>query len=209
MADLTQQIARIIEPIMTEMGYELVRVQLQGGKRPVLQIMADRADGQAMIVDDCADISRAISAVLDVEDPIPDAYHLEVSSPGIDRPLTRFKDFRNYAGFEAKIELQHHAVGGPGERRKFSGRLVGTQDDDGVVIDAEDGEVVLPFHNILKAKLILTDELIAHEQAKAGDRAGAQGGQMDMDEEGDDELDTELDMAELDPDELDPTNDRN
>ena len=73
MADLTQQIARIIEPIMTEMGYELVRVQLQGGKRPVLQIMADRADGQAMIVDDCADISRAISAVLDVEDPIPDA----------------------------------------------------------------------------------------------------------------------------------------
>ena len=202
MADLTQQVARIIEPIMTDMGYELVRVQLQGGKRPVLQIMADRADGQAMIVDDCADISRAISAVLDVEDPIPDAYHLEVSSPGIDRPLTRFKDFQNYAGFEAKVELQHHVVREPGQQRKFTGTLKGTQDDDGVVIETEAGEIALPFDNILKAKLILTDELIAHEQAKAAGRSGAQGGDMAMDDE---EINTELD-ADSD-DQLEPVND--
>lgn len=192
MAELTQHVARIIEPIMTDMGYELVRVQLQGGKRPVLQIMADRADGQAMVVDDCADISRAISAVLDVEDPIPDAYHLEVSSPGIDRPLTRFKDFQNYAGFDAKIELQHHVVREPGQQRKFTGTLIGTQDDDGVVIETEAGEIALPFDNILKAKLVLTDALIAHEQQKAKGRAGAQGGDMGLEDENDD-ITTELD----------------
>ncbi|MBV6634147.1 MAG: ribosome maturation factor RimP [Alphaproteobacteria bacterium] len=195
MADPATKVATIIEPALEDMGYELVRVQLQGGKRPVLQIMADRADGASMTVDDCADISRAISAVLDVEDPIPDAYHLEVSSPGIDRPLTRLKDYVNYAGFQAKVELFHHATTEPGGRRKFSGTIIGTQDDDAVVLEMEEGEIALPFNGIQKAKLILTDALIAHEQAKAGGKAGAQGGALELDEAGDD-VDTELEITE-------------
>lgn len=141
------------------MGYEVVRVQISGGQRAVLQIMAERADGAPMTVEDCADISRSVSALLDVEDPIREAYTLEVSSPGIDRPLTRLKDFERFAGFEARLESRM-AIDG---RKRFKGMLKGVE--DGLVcIDTEQGPARLEFDNILRAKLVLTDELIRASQ---------------------------------------------
>jgi ribosome maturation factor RimP len=153
----TADIERIIEPALAAMGYELVRVQLAGGQhRPTLQIMLERADGRAVAVEDCEAASRAVSAILDVEDPIPGAYQLEVSSPGIDRPLTRAKDFARFAGHLARIELRFPIDG----RRRFQGRLVGLKDER-VVIATDQGEAALPMSEIAKAKLVLTDELIA------------------------------------------------
>ncbi|MCW2235602.1 ribosome maturation factor RimP [Azospirillum canadense] len=157
--EATGRIEQIITPSVEAMGYEVVRVQLTGGQRMVLQVMAERADGAAMTVEDCADISRAISAVLDVEDPIKSAYTLEVSSPGIDRPLTRLKDFERFAGFEAKLETRL-AVD---NRKRFKGMLKGVE--DGLVcIETEQGAARLEFDNILRAKLVLTDELIRASQ---------------------------------------------
>ncbi len=141
------------------MGYEVVRVQISGGQRSILQIMAERADGAPMTVEDCADISRSVSALLDVEDPIREAYTLEVSSPGIDRPLTRLKDFERFAGFEARLESRM-AIDG---RKRFKGMLKGVE--DGLVcVDTEQGPARLEFDNILRAKLVLTDELIRASQ---------------------------------------------
>ncbi|MEI7606274.1 MAG: ribosome maturation factor RimP [Rhodospirillaceae bacterium] len=155
--DGTERVQGIIAPTVAAMGYEIVRVQLSGGRRPVLQVMAERVDGAAMTVDDCADISRTVSALLDVEDPISGAYHLEVSSPGIDRPLTRLKDFERYAGFEARIETKALIDG----RRRFKGVLKGIAGER-VRVETEDGAVAeLPFGGILRAKLVLTDALIA------------------------------------------------
>lgn len=157
--EATGRIEQIITPSVEAMGYEVVRVQLTGGQRMVLQVMAERADGASMTVEDCADISRAISAVLDVEDPIKSAYTLEVSSPGIDRPLTRLKDFERFAGFEAKLETRL-AVD---NRKRFKGMLKGVE--DGLVcIETEQGAARLEFDNILRAKLVLTDELIRASQ---------------------------------------------
>ena len=148
----------IVAPTIESMGFELVRVMLTGGRRPTLQIMAERADGSGMSVDDCAEISRTISAVLDVEDPIAGEYTLEVSSPGIDRPLTRLKDFRRYAGFEARVDLSAPIDG----RKRFSGRLIGVDDADRVLLEIEPGvREALPFEGIARAKLVLTDELVA------------------------------------------------
>ncbi|NUB26389.1 ribosome maturation factor RimP [Azospirillum brasilense] len=159
--EATGRIEQIITPSVEAMGYELVRVQLTGGQRMVLQVMAERADGAPMTVEDCADISRAISAVLDVEDPIKSAYTLEVSSPGIDRPLTRLKDFERFAGFEAKLETRL-AVDG---RKRFKGMLKGVE--DGLVcVESEQGAARLEFDNILRAKLVLTDELIRASQGQ-------------------------------------------
>ncbi|KAA0682926.1 ribosome maturation factor RimP [Roseomonas genomospecies 6] len=159
--EATGRIEQIITPSVEAMGYELVRVQLTGGQRMVLQVMAERADSAPMTVEDCADISRAISAVLDVEDPIKSAYTLEVSSPGIDRPLTRLKDFERFAGFEAKLETRL-AVDG---RKRFKGMLKGVE--DGLVcIESEQGAARLEFDNILRAKLVLTDELIRASQGQ-------------------------------------------
>ena len=159
--EATGRIEQIITPSVEAMGYELVRVQLTGGQRMVLQVMAERADSAPMTVEDCADISRAISAVLDVEDPIKSAYTLEVSSPGIDRPLTRLKDFERFAGFEAKLETRL-AVDG---RKRFKGMLKGVE--DGLVsIETEQGAARLEFDNILRAKLVLTDELIRASQGQ-------------------------------------------
>jgi ribosome maturation factor RimP len=154
--DLTERISQMIEPSMTEMGYELVRVTINGKRSITLQIMAEPADGRDMGVDDCAAVSRMVSALLDVEDPITDSYNLEVSSPGIDRPLTRLKDFERWAGFDARVEMTD-PVGG---RRRFSGRLKGVQDGL-VTIDTGEEEVALPFAGMAKAKLLLTDELVA------------------------------------------------
>ena len=157
----TNEIARIIEPSLDAMGYRLVRVHLTSLKNPTVQVMAERRDEAAMSVDDCAEISRSISALLDVADPIAGAYTLEVSSPGIDRPLVRPEDYDRFAGFEARIEL-----GAPQDgRKRFRGKLLG-REGDAVRLMAEDGEVRLPFAGIARAKLVLTDDLIALAQRK-------------------------------------------
>ncbi len=154
---LHERLAAIIEPTLEGMGYELVRVQVQGTKRQTLQVMADRADGEPMAVEDCSAISRAISAVLDVEDPIPGAYNLEVSSPGIDRPLTRTKDFTTWAGFDARVETDSLVDG----RKRFTGRLLGLDEaGETVRLAADEGEHLIPLARVSRAKLILTDELI-------------------------------------------------
>jgi ribosome maturation factor RimP len=163
MQQVTDRVAALISGPLEALGYELVRVQLSGGDRPVLQIMAERADGVGMTVDDCADISRSVSALLDAEDPIAGAYTLEVSSPGIDRPLTRPRDFERFAGFDARIETQQPIAG----RRRFKGRLLGLE--DGVVSLVVDEDTVhLPIEAIAKARLVLTDELIAAAQEASG-----------------------------------------
>lgn len=154
--DLAQRVQDIITPTIEALGYDVVRVVLMGGGDPRLQIMAEQFDGREMNVDDCADISRAVSAVLDVEDPISDAYTLEVSSPGLDRPLVRLKDFDRFVGFEAKLETKTVIDG----RRRFRGRVSGTDGND-VVIDVDDERVQLHIDDIAKAKLIVTDEMIA------------------------------------------------
>jgi ribosome maturation factor RimP len=155
--DLHTRLADLIAPSLEAMGYELVRVMLQGKQRPTLQIMAERRDGAAMTVDDCAEISRSLSALLDVEDPIQGAYTLEVSSPGVDRPLTRAKDFEAWAGFEAKLESSLPVDG----RKRFRGRLGGLDDEGRVKIATETGEVLVPLADIRNAKLVLNDELLA------------------------------------------------
>lgn len=152
--DAVSRVERIIAPTLDGMGYDLVRVQLSGGRQHSrLQIMAERADQQGMTVDDCADISRAVSALLDVEDPIAGSYDLEVSSPGIDRPLTRPQDFVRFAGYPVKIELRE-AVDG---QRRFRGLLKGVE-AGAAVLETEKETVSLPIAEIEKAKLALPDE---------------------------------------------------
>lgn len=157
--DLEHRVAALIEPALPPLGFELVRVTLSGQAPRVLQVMAEPTEDRVMTVDDCATISEVVSALLDVEDPVPGAYNLEVSSPGLDRPLTRPKDFDRFAGFEARIELVRQRDG----RKRFSGRLAGTRSqDDGLhaVLETEDGPVSLPLAEIARAKLVLTDELV-------------------------------------------------
>ncbi|WP_425051048.1 ribosome maturation factor RimP [Psychromarinibacter sp. S121] len=157
-APIDRRLAEILTPIIEGMGFELVRVRLLGGKTKTVQVMAERPDG-GIEVDECADISNAISAVLDVEDPIDDNYTLEVSSPGIDRPLTRLKDFDTFEGYEAKLETTELIDG----RRRFKGVLAGTEGDEVLVSLEDQGEEVtigLKFDWLSDAKLVLTDELI-------------------------------------------------
>ncbi len=154
-AAIDRKLAEIIQPVIEGLGYELVRVRMQGGKTKALQIMAERPDG-GIEVDDCAKISTAISAILDVEDPLEDPYALEVSSPGIDRPLTRQKDFDMWNGYEAKIETEELVDG----RRRFKGVLAGTNDDE-VLITIDEGTIGLKFDWLSDAKLVLTDDLIS------------------------------------------------
>ncbi len=153
-AAIDRRIAEIITPVVEDMGFEVVRVRLMTGKESTLQIMVQRPDG-TIEVDQCAQISTAVSAVLDVEDPIVDVYTLEVSSPGIDRPLTRLKDFDQWKGFEAKIETEELIDG----RRRFKGELAGI-DGDEVLIDIDEGTIGLKFAWLSDAKLVLTDDLI-------------------------------------------------
>lgn len=153
-AAMDRRLAEIITPVIEDMGYELVRVRLMSGKTSTLQIMADKPDG-GIEVDDLGQISTAVGAVLDVEDPIVDEYALEVSSPGIDRPLTRLKDFVNFEGYEAKIETDDLIDG----RRRFKGELAGVEGNE-VLINIEEGTVGLQFDWLTDAKLVLTDELI-------------------------------------------------
>ncbi|MES2712470.1 MAG: ribosome maturation factor RimP [Pseudomonadota bacterium] len=154
---LEARIADTIAPTLEHMDYELVRVQVSGKERPVLQVMADRADGAPFRVEDCEAISHALGAVLDVNDPFKNEWSLEVSSPGIDRPLTRAKDWERFAGHIATVELALPMEG----RRRFRGVALGA-DAENARLKLEDGtELTVPRQNIRRAKLVLTDELIA------------------------------------------------
>jgi ribosome maturation factor RimP len=148
----------LLDPVAEAVGYEIVRLRLMGGERNQrrLQIMAERPDGD-MNVEDCARLSRAVSEVLDAADPVSGEYTLEVSSPGVDRPLTRLKDFTTYEGYEARLELDRLAEG----RKRFRGVLAGVEGDQ-VAIDLEGEEetALVPFAWIVEAKLVLTDELM-------------------------------------------------
>ena len=160
------EIARIVAPSLEAMGYRLVRIAFIGARGATLQIMAERADEAAMTVEDCAEISRSVSALLDVADPIAGTYMLEVSSPGIDRPLVRPEDYERFVGFEARVELSQPFDG----RKRFRGRILG-RTPVGARLLAETGEVLLPFETIQRAKLVLSDKLLAaaqHNFAKPG-----------------------------------------
>ncbi len=152
-----------VAPTLEAMGFEVVRIALTGSiGRKTLQVMADRKDGTQISVDDCAQISQTLSAIFDVEDPVPGAYDLEVSSAGIDRPLTRAKDFAAYAGFEAKIETRLPVNG----RKRFRGPLGGLNGET-VVITVDDTTFEIPFSAISTAKLVMTDELIEASAKRA------------------------------------------
>ena len=153
-APIDQRLAALVQPSIEGMGFELVRLRLMAGKKVTLQIMAERPDG-TMEVEDCAELSRNVSAILDVEDPISGEYSLEVSSPGIDRPLTRLTDFDRWEGYEAKLETDDLIDG----RKRFKGILSGVEGNE-VLIDIDEGTIGLEFDWLADAKLVLTDELI-------------------------------------------------
>lgn len=164
MTELLRRIEDIVAPTVVGMGFEVVRVAMSRGGG-TLQIMIEPADGRPMDVEDCANVSRALSAVLDVEDPIPGTYTLEVSSPGIDRPLTREKDYVRWAGHIARMETTEPVDG----RRRFKGLLLGLE-GGGVRLKLDDGkEVVVPLSIVSRAKLELTDALLdEHRRAQEG-----------------------------------------
>ena len=156
MADIAA-LTQMIEPEVNALGFELVRVKLFGsGEDRTLQIMAERGDTRQLVIEDCAAISRRLSDVLDEADPIEEAYRLEVSSPGIDRPLTRLRDFADWAGYEARITVAEAVEG----RKTFKGILHGL--DEGMIrlTDPKTGNIAIAFDNIIGAKLVLTDALI-------------------------------------------------
>jgi ribosome maturation factor RimP len=181
---LAAQIAAIAEPVLMELGFRLVRVVLSGRNGSTVQIMAERPDG-TITVAECAEISRRLSPVLDAHDPIAGQYNLEVSSPGIDRPLVRPSDFEDWAGYEAKIELKELLAG----RKRFRGMLEGVEGDEvriAVELDELGRQVLgLPIRLVGEARLVLTDELIrealrrakkvVREQAAAADAADRSG----------------------------------
>ncbi|WFR94775.1 ribosome maturation factor RimP [Rhizobium tumorigenes] len=172
---LDQRVAAIIEPVIVDLGYRLVRVRLMNQNGATLQIMAERPDG-TMNVQDCEAVSQAVSPALDVDDPIDKAYHLEVSSPGIDRPMVRKSDFSRWQGNLVKCETSILVD----NRKRFRGKIVAV-DSDGFTIErdqpayGEDPKVVIPFTTLAEAKLILTDDLIrdalkADKMAKAANQ---------------------------------------
>ena len=171
-------------PILEDLGFEMVRIRLSSGDPNTLQIMADRLNGQIM-VDDLANISTSIGTILDVEDPIAENYTLEISSPGIDRPLTRKKDFDNYQGFEAKLETTELIDG----RRRFKGILAGISKDE-VLINLEEGTVGLKFNWLSDARLVLSDELIKKILRKKNTKTTI------LNEENFDEIETQLESNE-------------
>ncbi|MEO1660081.1 MAG: ribosome maturation factor RimP [Pseudomonadota bacterium] len=151
-----ERIFSLAEPLAEELGLEIVRIRLMGGNRPLLQIMIEKAGGAPTDVEDCATFSRTLSPLLEAEDPISEAYRLEVSTPGIDRPLTRVGDFGRWIGHLAKLELTMPLDG----RRRFQG-IIRREDEHGVALELDDqSELVAQVHEMAKASLILTDELI-------------------------------------------------
>jgi len=175
--DPIRQISELIEPTVRDLGFEIVRVLMTGGQRPTLQVMVEPVERGPMTVEHCAAISHAISALLDVADPLGGTYRLEVSSPGIDRPLTRRRDFETYAGHEARLELKYPLDG----RKRLRGTLRGLKGED-VVVEADlgpeqgRGEIAVPYMSIGEAKLVLTDDLIADDlkRRKAAGKSAAQ-----------------------------------
>lgn len=151
----------LLEPVIDGLGYELVRLLTIGQKNPTLQIMIDRKDGTDINVDDCATVSRAISAVMDEKDPIAEQYSLEVSSPGLDRPLTKVEHFKKFLGYETKIETGTEVSG----RKRFKGQTTLVDDKNNITIVMEGQEYVVPFEEINKAKIVLTNELLAEYMA--------------------------------------------
>ena len=161
------RVATLAEPVLATLGYRLVRIRISGFAGCTVQIMAERPDG-TMMIEDCEAASRALSPVLDVADPIEGSYRLEISSPGIDRPLVRRSDFDRYAGHVAQVEMQVPIDG----RRRFRGKLIGT--DGGCArlrrADAptnENSEILLPIDDMMEAKLVLTDALISESLRKS------------------------------------------
>ncbi|WP_259781651.1 ribosome maturation factor RimP [Aestuariispira ectoiniformans] len=152
-------IKELISPALADMGFDIIKLQLSGDKRPKLLIMIDRLDEELVTVDDCADVSREVSAILDVEDPIEDRYTLEVSSPGIDRPLSRPRDFERFAGFDAKVEMEMPIDG----QKRFQGKLLGLVDDHvhlEIKYQGEQVEIALPLKDVKQAKLLMSDALL-------------------------------------------------
>ena len=164
-APMDRRLAEIVRPVVEGMGFELVRIRLMGGRTPTLQIMAERPGG-GIEVDECGDISTAVSAILDVEDPIEDGYTLEVSSPGIDRPLTRLADFDAWDGYEARLETVEPIDG----RRRFKGVLRGTENGE-VLLEIPEGTIGLAFDWLSDARLVMSDALI-RDMLKAGKARG-------------------------------------
>jgi ribosome maturation factor RimP len=181
-------LVELLDPVAESVGYEIVRLRLMGGaEQRRLQIMAERplqADGSGgdMNVEDCAKLSRAISEIMDAADPISGEYTLEVSSPGVDRPLTRLKDFDTYAGLEIRIELDRVAEG----RKRFKGELAGVEEGQvGLNLEGEDDTTVyFPFEWIVEAKLVLTDQLMKRGADQRAARVGAEGEGADQDDVG-------------------------
>lgn len=153
---LEARIAAIVEPSLEHLGYELVRVAVMGRERPTVQIMIDRADGANVTVDDCEKLTHHLGAVLDVEDPMPSAWTMEISSAGIDRPLTRVKDWNRFSGHLARAEVIVPIDG----RKRFSGIVLGADTTAARMRLDDGGEVALPLANVRRAKLVLTDALI-------------------------------------------------
>ena len=157
----------LLDPVAEAAGYAVVRLRLMGGtEHRRLQIMGERPDGD-MNVEDCARLSRALSLVMDAADPIAGEYVLEVSSPGVDRPLTRLKDFAEYEGFEARLELDRLAEG----RKRFKGVLAGVENDSVAIdLEGEDHTALVPFAWLVEAKLVLTDDLMKRGAAQRAQR---------------------------------------
>lgn len=180
---MDKKLAELLNPILEDLGFEMVRVRLSNGNPSTLQIMADRLDGQ-IGVDELAEINTSVGTILDVEDPIPENYTLEISSPGIDRPLTRKKDFDLFQGFEAKVETTELIDG----RRRFRGVLAGVNNDE-VLINLEEGTIGLKFTWLSDARLVLSDDLIKNI-LKKNTKAGI------LNEENFDEIETQLENNE-------------
>ena len=180
---MDKKLAELLNPILEDLGFEMVRVRLSNGNPSTLQIMADRLDGQ-IGVDELAEINTSVGTVLDVEDPIPENYTLEISSPGIDRPLTRKKDFDSFQGFEAKVETTELIDG----RRRFRGVLAGVNNDE-VLINLEEGTIGLKFTWLSDARLVLSDDLIK-KMLKKNTKAGI------LNEENFDEIEPQLENNE-------------
>ncbi|MDP1909792.1 MAG: ribosome maturation factor RimP [Hyphomicrobium sp.] len=211
-----RDLIEILDPVAETVGFEIVRLRLMGGAETRrLQIMAERpmqpdGSGGDMNVEDCAKLSRAVSEILDAADPISGEYTLEVSSPGVDRPLTRLKDFDDYAGLEVRIELDRVAEG----RKRFKGELAGVEDGQvGLNIEGEDDTTLyFPFEWLVDAKLVLTDALMKRGAEQRAARVAADGGDADEDDVaaggedadeddfGDDADDEDFDLSESEED---------
>ena len=156
-----RRVKELITPSLEGLGLEVVRVRYGGPGRPTLQIMIERSDYEALSIDECAIASRTVSALLDIDDPIEENYNLEISSPGLDRPLTRLNDFERFTGFDAKIELFEPTNG----QKKIRGRLLGLKNDS--IGICHNGDLTsIPFSNIEKAKLIPSENLIVEAKDK-------------------------------------------